>query len=257
MENSKESFDEFEAALRDLELYLHSLAGETAPADFSAPVVKQIQEDMLEQPYPAPAGESFFDAPYESIAEPIELPPERQAAGNKAELKPAKGSAIGTLKRLGDIVMTSLLLLSVLVVAAVGVLRFVFNAQLRAVTSGSMEPEIPVGALIINFPTDAKKIAVGDDVTFQVDGGEYVTHRVVSNTGDDYIITHGIANPGTMKEKVPYGSIEGVVRCRLPLAGYVLVMLGSPYGKAAAVIIFTLVVAAKLIVLIRRRAAGE
>ena len=69
------------------------------------------------------------------------------------------------------------------------------------VVTGSMEPEIPVGALLITKQTDIEKIALRDIVCFQTQEsaiwGEIVTHRVVEILkidGDILLRTQGDAN---------------------------------------------------------------
>ncbi|WP_084102721.1 signal peptidase I [Demequina sp. NBRC 110051] len=67
------------------------------------------------------------------------------------------------------------------------------------VVSGSMEPEIPTGALIVDRPLDVAEVAVGDIVSLpSTVTGELVTHRVVeiASHGDAVALTlRGDANP--------------------------------------------------------------
>lgn len=70
------------------------------------------------------------------------------------------------------------------------------------VVTGSMEPTIPVGALVISHKTDINEVSVGDVVVFRakVTAGEekIITHRVVSRstTGVNVLLeTRGDANP--------------------------------------------------------------
>lgn len=74
--------------------------------------------------------------------------------------------------------------LSILVlVVALALLAFVlvgprYGWSLHAVLSGSMEPALRVGGLIVTRPTPLEQVQVGDIVTFSM--GDYlVTHRVV------------------------------------------------------------------------------
>ncbi|WP_084130121.1 signal peptidase I [Demequina sp. NBRC 110055] len=67
------------------------------------------------------------------------------------------------------------------------------------VVSGSMEPEIPTGALIIDRPLDSAEVVVGDVVSLpSTVTGNVVTHRVVdvARHGDAIALTlRGDANP--------------------------------------------------------------
>ena len=77
----------------------------------------------------------------------------------------------------------------------------VFGCSVFHVVSGSMEPEIAQGALIISQKTDIEDIEVGDIISFRsldayMSGG-IVTHRVVAihqKDGDRCFVTRGDAN---------------------------------------------------------------
>ena len=81
--------------------------------------------------------------------------------------------------------------------------RFVsiFGCSVFRVVSDSMEPAIPVGALIISKETDIEKIEVGDIICFRsmesYMNNQIVTHRVVGITeknGDIALRTRGDSN---------------------------------------------------------------
>ena len=62
----------------------------------------------------------------------------------------------------------------------------IFGCSVFRIISDSMEPEIPVGALIISKETDIEKIEIGDIICFRslesYMAGSIVTHRVVGIT---------------------------------------------------------------------------
>jgi signal peptidase len=73
-------------------------------------------------------------------------------------------------------------------------------AQLLTVVSGSMQPTLPLGSLVVVVPRDAAGVRAGDVITFSPPGDNTrtVTHRVVDvqGTGDDVQVhTRGDANP--------------------------------------------------------------
>ena len=74
------------------------------------------------------------------------------------------------------------------------------------VISGSMEPTIKVGDLIV-INTKDKNINVGDVVTFYDVDMAFVTHRVVS-INDDIMITKGDAND-SLDDPIPLNNIVG------------------------------------------------
>jgi signal peptidase I len=60
------------------------------------------------------------------------------------------------------------------------------------VISGSMEPEISVGSLIVSTNVKVKDLHVGDVASFKREDGVLVTHRIVSNeavTGNEELRT--------------------------------------------------------------------
>jgi signal peptidase I len=96
-----------------------------------------------------------------------------------------------------------------------------------AVYSGSMEPKIPVGGLVLDRAIPAKEVRVGDVITFTDPyvKGRLVTHRVVdileTPTGLAYR-TKGDANPGRDPWTIRLAGQVGRVSFSVPVAGYVL-----------------------------------
>lgn len=143
---------------------------------------------------------------------------------------------------LGNII-TALLLLAVVAI----VVARLAGVQFRAVISGSMEPEIPVGALVVGVPTKFENIREGDDIIFQLSNGKVVTHRVIEkNSEKQVVITQGIAN-NTADGEIAAADILGVVRFHANYIGYPSIFLESTVNKviagvvAAAVILIILV----------------
>ena len=136
-----------------------------------------------------------------------------------------------------------------------------FGVEFRAVLTGSMTPEIPVGSLIVVVPTKAENIKVGDDITFVTKGNLVVTHRVVSiDREKNEFTTWGIANsPDATDGPNSYENIIGVVRFKLPVAGFVFSWLSTAKGKVvciSAIIIF-FILSNMLEVLIKDRKACQ
>jgi signal peptidase len=125
--------------------------------------------------------------------------------------------------------------------AAVGVLiavvgPFALGMRSLSVMSGSMEPAIRTGDVIVDewiHPRDAR---VGDAITFNDPGrGNVVlTHRVVSidKRGDRVdFVTRGDANTGSERWSAPAGGSIGRVAYRVPHAGFLMVFTRTPGGK--------------------------
>ncbi|NYE50403.1 signal peptidase [Spinactinospora alkalitolerans] len=114
------------------------------------------------------------------------------------------------------------------------VLPRVTGAQALIVLSGSMEPSIPVGSVVIARPVDPAAVEVGDVITFehgdpaQTDSFDpeltpLVTHRVVEveETGEGSLLhTRGDANDVPDDPPVPAADVRGEVWYHIPYFGY-------------------------------------
>ena len=100
-----------------------------------------------------------------------------------------------------------------------------FGVGSAVVLSGSMEPEISVGDLLI--VTEAQGYQVGDVVVFQ-DGRSSVTHRIVS-ISEDEVVTRGDAN-NTEDAPIKRERIKGKVALVIPLIGYAVNIIKTPVG---------------------------
>jgi signal peptidase I len=120
-------------------------------------------------------------------------------------------------------------------IAAVA-LPYLFNVQLRAVLTGSMEPELPVGALVLIVPAAYEEIALGDDITYvRNNNGTVVTHRVVEkNVQAQTVTTQGLTN-NTADPPVPYENVLGKVRGHIPFVGRSFIFLSTTYGKIISI----------------------
>jgi len=97
------------------------------------------------------------------------------------------------------------------------------NYKLFTVMSGSMEPTIKTGSLVVVKP--AKEYKVNDIITFKnlKDPKQTTTHRLIETKeegGLTYGITKGDANNGPDSEKVYQNMIVGKVRFSIPYIGY-------------------------------------
>lgn len=139
-------------------------------------------------------------------------------------------------KRTKTVIRTVLL---VLVALIVGINIYTINASRLAgntvpmpfgvgaavVLSGSMEPALSVGDLLIVAESDS--YAVGDVVVFQ-DERIAVTHRIVSMTEEE-VITRGDAN-NTDDEPMEPNRIKGKVVLAIPLVGHLVNLIKTPVG---------------------------
>lgn len=93
------------------------------------------------------------------------------------------------------------------------------------VISGSMEPDLAAGDLIIIKEQPA--YGVGDVVTYR-DGSVLITHRIIAVNASG-IITQGDANNAADAPVAP-SAMEGKVVLRIPGVGQFVIFLKSPRG---------------------------
>lgn len=125
--------------------------------------------------------------------------------------------------------------------AAVGILiavvaPFALGMRSLSVMSGSMEPAINTGDVIVDEWIPPRDARVGDAITFNDPGrGNVVlTHRVVGmrKRGDRVeFVTRGDANTGTERWSAPAGGRIGRAVYRVPRAGFLMVFTRTPGGK--------------------------
>ncbi len=142
----------------------------------------------------------------------------------------------GTLARAARIARNAALTvgaaLGLLVLGAL-VAAVAFGVRPVVITSGSMEPEIGTGSLVLARDVPAADLEVGDVVTVRTSTGSRVTHRVVAvdgaGAGHAVLTLRGDANPTPDLEQYPVSSADRMVT-DVPLAGYVLSSMRTPVG---------------------------
>ena len=135
---------------------------------------------------------------------------------------------------IGNIVLTILLILVVLVVGSkLSKSDDVLGFTPLKVLTGSMEPAIKIGDLIIVKDMDKSNIGEGDIITYRTNTGVYVTHRVVEvvdEGGSTMFRTKGDANNVEDKDLVGEEAIVGKYIFRLPAFGYLSDVMAKPLG---------------------------
>lgn len=124
---------------------------------------------------------------------------------------------------------------------AAAVVPLPFGAHDFAVMSGSMEPAIDTGDVVVVMPLDPREARAGDVVTFQDPGGSrLITHRVQGARREGArvaFVTRGDANDKGERWSVPASGQIGRVAYRLPNAGYLSRAASSPSGRVGLVIL--------------------
>lgn len=110
-----------------------------------------------------------------------------------------------------------------------------FGYGASVVLSGSMEPTLSAGDLLILAETEAYREL---DVVVYQSGRMPVVHRVVAIQGDE-VITKGDAN-NAPDRPLPLSAVKGKVICVIPMVGYLLWAVRSPAGILAIVVLAVL-----------------
>ncbi len=108
--------------------------------------------------------------------------------------------------------------LSLLLVGWVLLGMFVGRWTPVVVTSGSMEPAVSVGDVLLIDTTPDGTISQRSIVVFERSDGAVVAHRVFSAEGAE-LVTKGDANPSPDIERVAAADVRGVARVLVPLVG--------------------------------------
>lgn len=108
------------------------------------------------------------------------------------------------------------------------------------VLSGSMEPAIGTGSIVFVAETPPEQINERDVITYQDDGGNLVTHRVVEKheaAGSLRFETKGDANENRDPEPVYRGDVVGTVLFSIPFMGYVVSFGNTTAGYVTLVLV--------------------
>ena len=123
------------------------------------------------------------------------------------------------------------LFVMLLLVAVIAIMAPFAGWHLDAVLSGSMEPTIPTGGLVVLGPVSAAEVHVGDIIAYNK-GNVEVCHRVISvEEGQPArFITKGDANKAPDGTPVAPEELTGKLALSIPLAGYVTQFMKTPLG---------------------------
>lgn len=137
------------------------------------------------------------------------------------------------LRKICDI-LSALLMLLLAVLAVILIAPQLLGCKTLAVLSGSMEPEIPVGSVVIVKKEEPSALQIGDIATYRMNDNTMVTHRVLENhTEEQYLIFKGDANDVPDANPISYSDVEGSVFLHFPWIGYISIYIKTPLGIAA------------------------
>lgn len=106
------------------------------------------------------------------------------------------------------------------------------------VLSGSMEPEIMTGDMVLVKNTDAGNLQEGDVIAFK-SVEAVVTHRIMevkTENGEVSYVTQGDANDSPDQTSVKPADVEGIYKNRIPGAGNVAMFMQTTTGMILFVV---------------------
>ena len=131
--------------------------------------------------------------------------------------------------------LSTILLIFLFALAVILIGPNLLGMKSLAVLSGSMEPKIPVGSIVIIYDVEPDELQTGDVITYNLGGGTLVTHRVVEVDVDNQsIITKGDANEVEDGAPVSFSKVVGKMKMHVPYLGYISIYIQTPLGIVAA-----------------------
>lgn len=134
----------------------------------------------------------------------------------------------------------------------------VFGYSLFRVSSGSMEPELSVGDVVLVRDWDPLALYTGDVITYKGDQGEFkdkmITHRIVTppyRDGDRYyIVTRGDANSGD-DPPIDTAQVVGKFVCKVTVMKALYDWFITPWGLLSIIVLIILAFFNEIVVFVR------
>ncbi len=157
--------------------------------------------------------------------------------------------ALKTVKKIASVFSSVLLVCVVVILCAVLVMRFtgnkngIFGIHINVIATGSMEPQLKVGDIIISKSYSDQKLEVGDVVSFVSKSGEVagqlITHQIINiENGTDglTVTTKGTASQ-LADDPIKDSEIVSVMLYNSKLIGFIYGVVTHPIGFVAVVIV--------------------
>lgn len=157
------------------------------------------------------------------------------------------------------IVCLALLIVMMIYTRIKGEVPTVYGYSILRVSSGSMEPELMVGDVILDKEvTDVQSLKVGDVITYEGScelSGLLVTHKVVkapylSEDGTYYLQTKGIANEIADKE-ITADRVVSIMVCKIPHPDALYNLFLSPWGLVIFIALIVLIFFDEVVAFVR------
>ena len=133
------------------------------------------------------------------------------------------------------IICKTLLYILYFLIIAAGIAIVVLLLQgkrLYCIETGSMEPNCPVGSMIVVEKTEFEQLKENDIITYVISDNTVVTHRLVGIDSENRLLTtKGDANLFADTSPVSYENVIGRVSLCVPIAGYLFIILSTRFGR--------------------------
>lgn len=154
-------------------------------------------------------------------------------------------------KRIANVLLTVFVILLAAVIALTMFVRItgntpsLFGYSIFRVTTGSMQPELMVGDVILTKEVDdVNSLQVGDVITYRGTIGDYanmmITHKIVKapyqENGKTYVVTKGVAN-NVEDQPVEASQISAKLVCKIPFLDWIYSFFLTPWGLISAIFI--------------------
>ena len=133
----------------------------------------------------------------------------------------------------------------------------IFGYSILRVSSGSMEPELKVGDIILDKAVDnPEELKVGDVITFKsVDySGLMVTHKIIKapyeENGELMLQTKGLANDLADKP-IKANDVKGVMICKVDYLDTVYNIFLSPWGLVILIALIIIIFFDEIITIVK------
>ncbi len=137
-------------------------------------------------------------------------------------------------------IISILIVVALLAPAIIYLIPFVVDGYYSSVImSGSMEPAVQVGSIVVTQKIDVDNVKAGDIIVFHRSDSKTL-HRVVDKIVENdsyYFRTKGDANEDPDPWLVQPEQIQGALLLTIPYYGYLLYYAGTPIGFMFMVIV--------------------
>lgn len=119
-----------------------------------------------------------------------------------------------------------------------------FGFRPYIVLSGSMEPNLQVGDMVVSKKVSEEKVEIGDIITFEDENGATITHRVVNviiKDGKRLYQTKGDNNNTKDIGLISIENIKGKYTFKISKVGRIITQLINPTGLILIVLVITIV----------------